>query len=890
MRTFHRLAVLIRSWVRPADQDGEFGDELLFHLERQVQANLEAGMTPAEARRSAHLALGHMDGIREGSRDARAGAWARQWLRDAAYGARLLRKAPAFAITGILIVALGIGAVTAIFSVVYGVMLRPLPFAEPERLVGLWTQAPGLGLANVQVNAADHRAWQAANHVFEDIALVRNVANFNLVGHGEPERLSGARVSASLLKVLGVTPALGRGFTEDEDEIGHDAFVLLSDALWRRRFGGDPAIVGQKINLSGVPYTVVGVMSSDFHYPGREFQIWTPLTINPREITRQEPGYNFLAVARLKAGVTLAAAQSEMNTIATRLEAAFPASNRGVGVRVMPLMDESLEPVRPALYILLGAVTCLLRIACLNLANLLSARAATRGREFAMRVALGASHARLALQALAEVAPVLVFGGVSGVLLAAWAVQAFIPLAPAALPRVEGIAISGPVLAFSLAMLMITGLIAGLLPAMQAWRTDSMAVMREESRSSAGGRHQSRTRSLLVIGQVALVLPLLIGAALLIRSFSAIAQVDPGFRPDHVVTMQLAIPRSKYRDDDAVARFAGRVVERVGKVQGVVSAGMVNRLPLARGGQVNQLEFEGQTDATAAGIDTRTITPDYFRAMGIPLVEGRFFTDRDRDTMPTPLFEARMPTVAIVDERIARMLSPRRSAVGRRLRWAIPGIPAMPWIEIVGVVGHIRHDGLDSDRRPQVYFNYLQRAQDRMALAVRGAAGAPPLTAAIVQAIREVDPDQPVYDVRTMIEVVAQSTVQRWLNALLLGVFATMALLLTTVGVYGVIAYGVTHQMREFGIRLALGAGRADVTRLVLGRGATLAAAGTAIGLTLAALLTRGMESLLFGVKPGDPISFVGAPVLLVLVALLASYLPARRAASVDPAITLRGD
>jgi putative ABC transport system permease protein len=386
----------LRSWIRSGREDAEFADELRFHLERQVQANLDAGMTPAGARRAAHLSLGHVEGLREESRSARSGAIVRQMLRDIAYAARLLRKAPVFAVTGVVIVALGISAVTTIFSVVYGVILRPLPFKEPDRLLGLWTQAPRLAPVNVQVNAADHREWQAANHVFEDIALVRGIANFNLVGHGEPERLFGARVSASLFHVLGVTPAVGRTFTEAEDEIGQDRVALLSDALWRRRFGGDPSIVGRTINLSGVPHTVVGVMPPDFQYPGREYQLWTPLTINPAEIAREEPGYNYLAVARLKRGVTLGQAQSEMTTISKRLEMSYPASNREVSARVVPLMDETLQPVRPALYILLGAVSCLLLIACLNLSNLLSARAATRSREFALRVALGASRRRLA--------------------------------------------------------------------------------------------------------------------------------------------------------------------------------------------------------------------------------------------------------------------------------------------------------------------------------------------------------------------------------------------------------------------------------------------------------------------------------------------------------------
>ncbi|HEY3192993.1 MAG TPA: ABC transporter permease, partial [Solirubrobacterales bacterium] len=668
-----RLAALLRSWFRSSRIDAELDEELRFHLERQVQANLEAGMSPAEARRAAALSLGGVEQIKEEARETRPGETARNLARDVVYGARLLRRSPAFTAASVTIVALGIGAVTAIFSVVYGVVLRPLPYREPERLVALWTRAPRLGLSHALPNAADYRDWRAQNHVFEDIALVRYLANFNLTDGGEPERVLGARVSANLFAVLGVTPALGRTFTEDEDEIGHDDVVLLSDGLWRRRFAADPSIVGRQIRLSGIPHTVIGVMRPDFQYPGREFQVWKPLTVDPNELARKTV-QNYLVVGRLKRGVSVAAAQSEMDAIARRLEATYP-MNREIGAEVVPLLADVVNPVRPALLMLLGAVGCLLLVACLNLSSLFGARAITRTREFAVRRTLGASRGRLAAQALAEVAPILALGGALGVIAGVWAVKAFIPLAPAGLPRVESIAVNAPVLAFSVSMLALTGIVAGLVPAVQAWRSDIAGATREGGRSAAGGRGQSRAGSLLVVAQVALTVPLLVGAGLLAQSFAALSAVDPGFRADNVLSLHLAIPRSKYPKDQDVAAFCGRILEQVSSVPGVAAAGMVNRLPLA-GAQIGSVEFDRSSEAEAV-VDWRTITPGYVEAIGIPLREGRLFTERDTETAPP---------VGLVDERIARAIWPGESALGKRFRIPVAGLP---WVEIVGVVGHV---------------------------------------------------------------------------------------------------------------------------------------------------------------------------------------------------------
>jgi putative ABC transport system permease protein len=818
--------------------------------------------------------------VTESARDVPPGAFWGQAARDAAYGVRLWRKAPGFAAASVTIVAVGIAAVTTIFSVVHGIVLRPLPYARPERLVTLWTVAPRLGLARNPgpVSAADHHDWRRANHVFEDVALVRPIANFNLLGEGEPERLFGARVSPSLFRVLGVVPALGRTFTDDEDVVGNEKVVLLSHGLWMRRFGGDPAIVGRAIDLSGVRHTVVGVMRPEFDYPGREFQVWTPLTIDPAELARVETPHNYLAVARLRPGMTLSQAQADMDAVAGRLARAYPASNRDVRVAVRGMRDDMVEPVRAALYVLLAAGASLLLIACLNLASLLAARAARRQREFSVRQALGASRGRLGRQAVAEVLPILFAGGALGVAAAIAAVSAFVRSAPASIPRIGSVGVDGPVLAFAATMIALTGVLAAVLPAAQAWRSDLTSAVGEGTRA-AGGRRQSRGRRVLVAAQIALAVPLLAGAILLVRSFAALVDVDPGFGTRGIVTLHLGIPRAKYPRDFEVAAMCSRVLERVRALPGVSSAAFVNRLPLGGLGQISPIEFEGVTVAgvEAPVADTRVVSPGYFATMGIPLRDGRDFDDRDGEGSPA---------VGIVDDRVARALWPGGTALGKRFRIQLPGLE---WVEVVGVVGHIHNDALDVDARPQVYWPYPQRAQDRMVLVVRGDEPRS-LLPSLVGAVRAVDPDQPVYDVRTMDEVLARSLSQRRLTTVLLAVLALVSLFLASVGLYGVIALGVVGRRREFGIRLALGARRGDVTRLVLREGAVLAAAGTLAGLIAAVALGGAMKGLLFGVAAGDAANVAGAPLVLGLVALAASYIPARRAGAVDPATTLRSE
>ena len=878
MRALHIAWNTVRGWFRPASLDRELVEELRFHLDRQIAENLAAGMSPERARHAAHLTLGGVEQIAESARAARPGALARQLARDVSYGARVLRRTPAFAAAAVGIVALGIGSVAAIFSVVHGVLLRPLPYAEPDRLVAIWSVVPRLDLPRALVNAADHRDWRAANRTLEDIALVRPVANFNLTGAGEPERLLGARVSSNLFPVLGVQAAIGRTFTEDEDEIGRQRVVILSNGLWRRRFGADPSIVGRAVRLSGVPYTVVGIMGPAFQYPGREFQLWTPLQINPAELAREVPGYNYLAVGRLRPGVRLEQARGDLDTIARRLAATYPESNRDTRVEIVPMLDDIVRTVRPALRVLLAAVACLLLIACFNLAGLLGARATTRATEFAVRSALGASRGRLLLQALAEVTPILAAGGALGIAGATWAVGALKALAPPALPRLDDIAVSGPVVAWSLALLALTGLVAGLAPAAQAWRSDLTTATRQGGRSSTGGRERSRFRALLVVAQIALAVPLVFGATLLVRSFAALTRVDPGFRTENVLALHLAIPRSKYETDPQVAAVCERMLDSVRSIPGVRSAGMVNRLPLGGVAQLGFIELEGTGAETVQlpSADWRSVTPGYFDALGIPLIEGRSFSHRD---------DERAPLVGIVDERIASTIWPGQRVVGKRFR--IP-VDDAPWVEIVGVVGHIRNDGLDVDTRPQVYWPFRQRTQDRMALVVRGHHGVGGLAPAIVGRIRDIDPEQPVYDVRTMEQVLDRSLTERRLNTMLLTAFAGASLLLAAIGAYGAMAFRAASRVREFGIRLALGATPRAVSALVIRQGLTIAAAGIALGVGGSMLVAGVMQTLVFELRPRDGLSVAAACSVLFAATLLATVIPARRAATVDPALTLR--
>ncbi|PYJ84859.1 MAG: ABC transporter permease [Verrucomicrobia bacterium] len=635
-------------------------------------------------------------------------------------------------------------------------------------------------------------------------------------------------------------------------------------------------MIGKTIRLENLAHTVVGVMSPEFQYPTRGVQIWTPLTINPEDF-QTRTGFGHLTVARLKPGVTLEQAQTEVSLIATRLAQQYPEKNKDVRFSVTPLRRDIAGVAQKPLIVLLGSALGLLLIGCCNLVNLLLARALTRSRETAVRSALGATRSRLVRQAAAELLPILALGSCIGVLAAKLGIEFMVPWLPAALPRVEEIQVNLPVLWFSGAILFITAALVLLLPAMQALRFDLVAGLREDSRTSSGTAGKARIRNLLVVGQVALTVILLAGAGLLIRTFAALKDVNPGFRPQGVLSLQLAISRSKYEGDDKVAGFCQRILEQVHALPWVEAAGMGNRLPLGGPSGLSSVYFEraNQEPGSLEATDETTTTPDYFRAMGIPVLQGRSFTEQDTTNAPL---------VVVVDEQVAHLAWPGESPLGKRVRSS----PNSAWAEVVGVVGHIRHESLDRDQRLQIYWNYLQRARVGMTLVVRTSGDARLLVDPVLGAIKAVDPDQPAYAVRTMTEVLDQSLAMRWFNTVVVSLFAGASLLLAMVGIYGVIAWTVRQRTREIGVRMALGAQRNAVLALVLRGGLQLAGAGIVLGLIGAMVLSRLLRSLLFGVGPADPLTFAAVPVLLVSAALLACWLPARRAVKVDPMEALR--
>jgi putative ABC transport system permease protein len=789
-------------------------------------------------------------------------------------GVRSLIKQPSFTVAVVLTLALGIGSTTAMFSVVYGVVLRPLPFGNPDRVVSLWTTfKPALGRG--AVSAANARDWRARNHVLEDLAVIQNNRSFNFVDRDEPERLLGARVSASFFPVLRVSPLLGRTFVEVENEIGQDNVVVLSHRLWLRRFGAAPSIVGRVIRLNGVPVTVVGVMKPDFRYPGQDVELWVPLTVPAEEYLQRTAG-SYRVIARLKAGVTLEQARSDLHRVSASLARQYPENER-MDVGIAPLRDDMVGGVRRPLFILLGAVGAMLLIGCANLVNLLLARAVARRREFAIRTALGASGGHLAGASLTELVPLLALGGVLGMLTAAGVVRAVVPLLPVDLPRTAEIGIHRPVLAFSAAVVIVVALLIGVWPALAAARTAPGQGLSDLSRGATSAPSRTRVRDLIVVGQIATTLVLLVGATLLMRSFLAVRQVTPGFDPAQVLSAYVDIPRSQYPLDAQVIAFYARAIDRIQSLPGVAAVGMVSRLPLASANQTGGVQIDGATDTPWQGVETRTASPDYFRALGIPIKEGRSFLSSDGSDAPM---------VAIVDEQLARAAWPGRSAIGGRLREGA----GSPWSTVVGVVGHVRHTGLDDVSQPQVYWNHPQRPQDRMVLVVRARGDPAALTHAVAAAVREVDPQQPIYDARTLDAVVDRSLGHRRFQMMLLAVFATIALVLAGIGTYGVIAYGVTQRVREFGVRMALGARYTDVIALVLRRGAVLFIFGALAGLALASLGVDVLSSLVYGIAPHDMASFALATLVLFVVSIAACYIPARRAARVEPTIALRSE
>jgi len=810
--------------------------------------------------------------------------------QDLRFGLRMLVKSPGFSLIAVVTLALGIGANTAIFSIVNGLLLQPLPYRNSERLAIIWTHSPGANVAQDWPSPGQFSALKSDNTVFEELALAQG-SNVIVTGQSAPERYGVVRASSAVFSLLGARAELGRVFLPEEDTPGKPLTVILSHGLWQRRFGGDPKVLGQSLTINGTNYNIVGVMPPDFAL-GYEVmptvgavaqaEMLLPLPLSPERMNNHgDENYNVLA--RLKPGATVAQAQTELNLAVRRLEQQFPDRypvSRRFSFSIRPLLEQVVGDVRLALYILLGAVGCVLLIACANVANLLLARAAVREKEMAIRTAIGAQRWRVVRQLLTESVLLAVVGGALGLLLAIWGLSLLRWLNPGNIPRLAAIGIDGRVLAFTSAAALLTGILFGLAPALRTSRVNLSETLKEGGRSLVGGGNQ-RLRNLLVVTEIALSLVLLIGAGLLIRSFVRVQQVEPGFVPQNVLSMRLAVIGPAYADEARRLGFYQQLWDRVRALPGVESAGGVSVLPLAGGIGWGGITIEGYDSAagqSAIQADQRIATVGYFETMKVPLIRGRFFNEQDKkDSQP----------VVVIDENMARTYWPNNDPVGKRLKRGGANSDA-PWLTVIGVVGSVKQYALDTDSRVALYTPHLQTPSSVMYVAVRTTSDPASIAAAVTREVRALEPNAPVFDVKTMEQYLSESLARRRFAMFALGLFAVVALLLAGVGIYGVMSYTVAQRSREIGIRVALGAQTSDVLKLVVRQGMSLTGIGVGAGLVVAVAATRLMASLLFGVRATDPITFGGIALLLAIVALLACYLPARRAAKVDPMIALR--
>lgn len=815
----------------------------------------------------------------------------RTLVQDLRYGLRVLVKNPGFTGVVVLSLTLGIGATTAIFSVINGVMLRPLTYPEAERtmLVGeISTRGE-----RISVSWPNFLDWRDQNRVFESLGIWRGTT-LNLTGVDQPDRLVGGMASSAVFQAMGIQPLMGRVFASEEDSPGANRVAIISERLWRNRFGSDPYFLGKPIKLNGESFNVIGVMPATMQFPSRATDVWLPLGLYVDQFPRsrdQHPGLN--AVGRLKPHVTVQQAVAEMETIAQRLAKAYPQTNGQLRVSVIPLPEQIVQNVRPALLVLLGAVSMMLLIACTNLVSITLARAERRQREITIRAALGASRGRLIQQLLTECFLLAGAGGGLGLLLSVGGVHALLASNPSFIPRIDQITLDLRVFAFTALVSMLTGVAFGLVPALRVSRTKLQTSVTDAARSSPG-RHSGKVRSMLVVSEIAVALVLLIGAGLLIRSFQRLISVDLGFNPEHVLTLRTSLPDVKYPGREQWTNFHRELLRRLGNVTGVQAIGISNTIPLTRVNFESGVIAEGHPvpmpNEPGAGCLFHTVSASYFQAMGIPLLKGRFFTEEDRpDSAP----------VVIVDEKLAGTFWPNEDPLGKRVAFEFLGTTRDDlrpiWRQIIGVAPHVKHYGLAVESpRVQIYTPYTQlpfwfrERRPSMALAIRTTLPPEALTSTIRREVSALDPDLPIFDIRTMDQLVSQQTEQSRMTALLMSVFATVALALAIVGIYGVLAYAVVQRTQEFGIRMTLGASPREVVKLVVRQGLTLVLVGLTIGLAAAFALTRALSRLLYGVRPTDAATFAAVAVSLGAVGLMACYIPARRATQVDPVVALR--
>ncbi|HSK77681.1 MAG TPA: ABC transporter permease [Thermoanaerobaculia bacterium] len=804
-------------------------------------------------------------------------------LRDLRHALRVMIQSPGFSLAAILTLALGIGAATAIFSMVDAVLLRPLPFAGQDRLVTVWGEVRERNQAHVEVSLQDYEGWKEGNRVFSDLGLLAATdSDLALTGGDQPLHVRGRLVSANLFDVLGVRPALGRSFRPEEDRPDSQDVAVVSHGFWQRQLGGDPGVLGKSVSLDGEPHLVIGVMPAGFRFP-RDVDLWIPagpLGTAPELKTIRV----FEAIGRLKPGVSIEQAQTDMTALSVRLEEVHPQANQGYRAALYPLVHEILGDTRPALLQLLAALALVLLIACANVAGLLLARAASRQKETAVRIALGAGRPRLIRQLLTESVLLAFLAAAVGLLLAWLGLRIVTAVGPADIPRLDEVGIDGRVLAFTLLVSLVTAVLFGLAPALQAARPDLTSSLKEGGKSSAS-RGSRRLRSLLVVAEVALALVLLVGAGLVIRSFLHLQRTDLGFEPESLLTMRITLYGDKRPEPHQWAAFYRDVAQRVEALPGVERASVVLLRPLSGPiGWDYDFMIDGQTpdeQKTNPTSNHERVSPGYFRTMGIPLVAGRDFTWSDG---------AEAPKVAIVNRSMARRFWPGQDPLGKRLRFGRPGREG-PWMTVVGIAGDVRYRELQSVK-PDIYVPFLQDPHWAMDLVVRTASDPLSAASAVTAAVQEVDRDQPVSGITTMERALSDTVARPRLRSFILGAFAALALLLAAVGLYGIIAQSVAQRRQEIGIRIALGAGRPEVLRLVLRQGLGLTLAGLAAGLVLAAAVgaTGWLATLLYGVEPMDFVTFAAVPLVLLAVAVAASLLPALRATRVDPLTVLRAE
>jgi predicted permease len=887
MTTLREIAARIHAIFAKRHIDADLDDEFAAHLDLLTEENIRRGMPRKEAHYAARREFGGVEQIKETYRERRGLPMLETLIQDLRFGARMLVKNPGFTAIAVITLALGIGANTAIFSVVNSLLLTPPHYRQPDRLVMVWEQRPSGNWFQGPVSPANYFQWQDHNTVFDQMAVMYDDHLTLTGGDSDPEQIAYQGVSANLLAMLGTDPIIGRTFSPEDAVPRKNDVVILSFGLWQRRFGGESKIVGRKIQINGQPCTVIGVMPRGFQlfikrgsFTSEQSEIWTPIPFT--EKSRIPRGRYLTALARMKPGVSIGQAQLQMDSISAALEKQWPDFDKGWGVQLIPLKEQLVGSMRQPLMILLGAVAFVLLMGCTNVANLLLGRAAGRQREVAVRVALGADRKRVIRQLLTESFLLSAFGGAAGLLLAIWGTKALIALGPKNMLSGNVVVVDWRVLTFTMVVSLATGILFGLGPSLVALSADVNKTLKEGGCDAASGRKGNRLRAALVVAEVTLAVVILVGAGLCLRSFYALNSVNPGFNPHYLLTMKLSLPDASHKEPAKKIAFFQQLRDRLAALPGVISASADSWLPFTTMGAATGFQIEGQPQVSSSDqpvTDVRIVEPDYFHTMDIPLIAGREFNEQEA---------AIQSHVIIINQALASGYFHGESPIGKRITVAMGGNTEKFPSLIVGVVGDVKHEGLNTTPHAMIYWPHPELPYSFMTFVIRTTGNPLALNSAVRQQVKLMDPSLPVTDVATMEQRMSDSVAESRFSTLLLGIFAVVAIVLATVGIYGVTSYAVTARQHEIGIRMAIGAQPADVERMFMRRGVYLTLAGLGLGLLTSFALTKLLAGLLFGVTPHDPLTFIAMAALLLIVSMLACYIPARRATRVDPLVALR--